>query len=68
MIIVANKDEYYKNFKGFNVKFHLIKENINSFNIIKIILLYFQLVKITIKYKPDIIQSYTIIPNLLCPI
>ena len=68
VIIVANKDEYYKNFKGFNVKFHLIKENINSFNIIKIILLYFQLVKITIKYKPDIIQSYTIIPNLLCPL
>ena len=68
VIVLANKDEYYENLKNFNIKFYSIKKNINSFNIINIVFLFFKLVQISIKYKPDIIQSYTIVPNLLCPL
>ena len=68
VIIVANEDEYYKYLKRYNIKFHLIKKNINSFNIINLAVLFLKLVQISIKYKPDIVQSYTIVPNLLCPL
>ena len=39
--LVANKDEYYKNFKNYNIKFYEIKQNINSFNIINIFLIFY---------------------------
>ena len=65
--MAANKDEYYKKFKNYNVTFLEIKHNVNSFNPIVIISIFFKLLSITLQYRPDIIQSYTIIPNLICP-
>ena len=68
VIMVANKDEYYKKFKNYNIKFYKIKNNINSFNPFNILNLLFKLIIISLKHKPDIIQSYTIVPNLVCPL
>jgi len=68
VIMVANKDEYYKKFKNYNIKFYEIKNNINSFNPFNILNLLFKLIIISLKHKPDIIQSYTIVPNLVCPL
>tara|TARA_B110000027_G_scaffold133898_1_gene163823 strand:- start:340 stop:1437 length:1098 start_codon:yes stop_codon:yes gene_type:complete len=68
VIMVANKDEYYKKFKKYNVRFYEIKKNINSFNPFNILNLLFKLIIISLKHKPDIIQSYTIVPNLVCPL
>jgi glycosyltransferase involved in cell wall biosynthesis len=67
VILVANKDEYLKKFKNYDIKFYEFKDNVNSFNPVNIIKLYFFLVYITLKHKPKIIQSYTIVPNLVCP-
>lgn len=67
VILVANKDEYLKKFKNYDIKFYEFKNNVNSFNPVNIIKLYFFLVYITLKHKPKIIQSYTIVPNLVCP-
>ena len=68
VIMVANKDEYYKKFKNYNIKFYEKKNNINSFNPFNILNLLFKLIIISLKHKPDIIQSYTIVPNLVCPL
>ena len=68
VIMVANKDEYYKKFKNYNVKFYEIKNNINSFNPFNVLNLLFKLIYISLKHKPNIIQSYTIVPNLVCPL
>ena len=65
--MAANKDEYYKKFKNYDVTFVEIKQNINSFNPVTIISIFFKLLIISLKYRPNIIQSYTIIPNLICP-
>ena len=65
--LVANKDEYYKNFKNYNIKFYEIKQNINSFNIINIFLIFIKIRQICEEFKPDIVQSYTVVPNLICP-
>ena len=65
--LVANKDEYYKNFKNYNIQFFEIKKNINSFNLINILSIFLTLSKICKKFKPDIVQSYTVVPNLISP-
>ncbi len=65
--LVANKDEYYKYFRKYDLQFYEIKKNINSFNIINIFFIFLELNKICSKFKPDIIQSYTVVPNLICP-
>ena len=67
VLMVANKDEYFKKFKEYNINFIEIKKNINSFSPLNILNIYIQLLIITLRHKPDIIQSYTIIPNLICP-
>ena len=68
VIVVANKDEHYKKFKNYNIKFYEIKNNINSFNPLYIVSLLYRLIIISLKHRPDIIQSYTIVPNLVCPL
>ncbi len=65
--LVANKDEYYKNFKNYNIEFYEIKRNINTFNLINIFFIFFTLCKICKKFKPDLVQSYTVVPNLISP-
>lgn len=68
VIVAANKDDHYKKFKNYNIKFYEIKNNINSFNPFHVFCLLYRLIIISLKHKPDIIQSYTIVPNIVCPL
>lgn len=65
VILVANNDEY---FPYFSKKYKCISLNnyFNSRNIIKNFLLILKIILIFFKKKPDIVQTYTIHPNLLC--
>ena len=63
--MLANKDSYLE---FFNKKYECITLNnlFNNKNIFKNLTLIFKILLIFFKKRPDIIQTYTIHPNLLC--
>ena len=65
VILLANKDSYLE---FFNKKYECITLNnlFNNKNIFKNLTLIFKILLIFFKKRPDIIQTYTIHPNLLC--
>ena len=65
VILLANKDSYLE---FFNKKYECITLNnlFNNKNIFKNLSLIFKILLIFFKKRPDIIQTYTIHPNLLC--
>ena len=66
--LIASKDQFHKNFKNFDVKFFEVKSNFNSLNPITLLLIFFRILNYALKHKPDIIQSYTIVPNIISPL
>ena len=65
VILVANNDDYYE---YFNKRYECISLDnyFNSKNIIKNILLIFKIFFIFLRKPPNILQTYTIHPNLTC--
>ena len=66
--VFANSDDYIKKVQSLPITYISIKNNFNSMNILNFINLFIELFLNIKKIKLDIIQSYTIVPNLICPI
>lgn len=66
--VFANSDDYEKKILSLPITFVPIKNNFNTTNILNFIKLFIELFLKIKKIRKDIIQSYTIVPNLICPI
>ena len=66
--VLANSDAYKKKIASLPITFIPIKNNFNKKNILNFIMLFIELFLKINKIRADIIQSYTIVPNLICPI
>jgi glycosyltransferase involved in cell wall biosynthesis len=63
--IIAPYDKYFKKVKGLGCKIFLIKKIDREKNLLKFFFLFFKILKILKKRKPDFVLSYTIKPNIL---
>ena len=66
--VFANLDEYKKKILSLPITFIPVKNNFNTTNILNFIKLFIELFLKIKKIRANIIQSYTIVPNLICPI
>jgi len=64
ILLISNNDKFTKELNKLNCKIEYIKINSNSKNILKEFILLFKISKTIKKFKPDIILSYTIKPNI----
>ena len=65
VILIANEDRYLK---YFNKKYecHSFNNLFNNKSLFKNLMLILKILKIFIKNRPNLVQTYTIHPNLLC--
>lgn len=66
--LFCNKDEYASLFNNKKIKFIFIKNKFNAKNPLNFFFLFFEVFYKIFLIKPRIVQSYTIVPNLICPI
>jgi galacturonosyltransferase len=66
--VFANSDDYKKKILSLPITFVPIKNNFNTTNILNFSKLFIELFLKVKKIRVDVIQSYTIVPNLICPI
>ena len=65
VILIANNDDYHLHFKK---KYECISLNnyFNSKSVVKNLILIFKIFFIFLKKRPNIVQTYTIHPNIVC--
>ncbi len=64
LLLLSNKDKYTKELKNIGCHTSFIKLDSQNLNIFREISLFFKILKVFISYKPDLILSFTIKPNL----
>ena len=66
LFLIANNDDYYEYFNAQNINCIKFENFFNKKNIFLNIFFIFKLILIFIKNKPNLVQTYTIHPNLIC--
>ena len=64
ILLLSNKDKYVKELKNIGCRTSFIKMDSQNLNIFKEIILLIKIFKVLFTYKPDLILSFTIKPNL----
>jgi galacturonosyltransferase len=66
LFLIANNDDYFDYFNSQNIKCIKLENFFNKKNIFLNIFFILRLIWIFIKNKPNLVQTYTIHPNLIC--
>lgn len=62
--LLSNKDKYIKELNNIGCQTSFIKLDSQNLNIFKEIILFIKIFKVFVSYKPDLVLSFTIKPNL----
>lgn len=69
LILVANNDEYVNYFSNKDINCIKLNNLFNNKNLIKNFLIFLKFINLFFRIKPDLVQTYTIHPNLIiCPL